>query len=202
MCARPCHNHMLGCSVVPLFRFFVLRNTKKMTSLFKAGEVSRLAGFAKPWMLNHLEREGIFLRQNGGRGGHGTARGYSFVDLLVLRSINRMLNLGLRPARIKDVINQIKEIDGFLSSRDVVEDLVKSVGVRLFITGNKAYLLSSDKTVIDLTSKGQLSFGFMIDLKSTLGSVVDLARAYEKVRKNNWKADQLILDGLCEAAGI
>src|SRR5262245_18075907 len=87
----------------------VLRNTIKMKN-FTAREVSRLAGFEKPWMLNHLEREEIFIRDRPGSAHHGLHRGYTFRHVIVLRAINRLLWLGARPKRIKDAIARFKQL--------------------------------------------------------------------------------------------
>lgn len=88
-----------------------------MKGIFTAGEASRLAGFEKPWMLGHLEREEIFIREHATDRRHGRAKKYTFGDVVILRAINRMLVLGARPARIKQVIASLGELDGLNGSQ-------------------------------------------------------------------------------------
>ena len=173
-----------------------------MEPIYKAAEISRLAGFAKPWMLGHLEREGIFVRTYSEQRRHGNVRKYTFMDLLILRAINRMLSLGMRPARIKSVVAKLADAKGFLDNREAMELLVQTLGVRLFVTQNDAHLVTSDDDILSLTKDGQLAFAFMVDLKESIGEVINIARAYEAKRIGNLKIDVPILDRMCTASGI
>jgi DNA-binding transcriptional MerR regulator len=173
-----------------------------MKTEFTAAEVSRLAGFKKPWMLAHLEREKTFIRESYEDRRHGRARKYTFADLLILRAINRMLELGARPARIRDVIHQISELEGFCSTRKAAKKLAQSLGARLFVTKNEAYLLRDDQEILDLRQAGQLSFGFMIDMHFVAREVASVAEIYSKQKSGNLKVDMPILEKLCEAAGL
>lgn len=183
----------------------VLRNTINkipMTPQFTAGEASRLAGFKKPWMLAHLEREGIFVREYTSDRRHGRARKYTFVDVMVLRAINRMLELGARPARIKKVIAELGMVEGIPSSRRAAIKMAQQSGTCLFVTAKEAFLLKSSQEVIDLAAHGQLAFGFMIDIEISLRPVIETISAYRKKQHHNWKRDQLILEELCLASGL
>jgi hypothetical protein len=173
-----------------------------MELLYKAAEVSRLAGFEKPWMLGHLVREEIFVRCGAQDRKHGNVRKYNFTDLLILRTINRMLALGMRPARIKKVISQLSDIEMLSSSREAAEQLVRQFGVRIFVTGDTAYLVTRDEEVLSLSQGGQLAFAFMVDLRSSLGEVVEIARRYEEKRSGNLKRDIPLLNEMCVKAGI
>lgn len=173
-----------------------------MEGVYSAGEVSRLAGFAKPWMLGHLEREKIFVREHDDGRHHGRKRAYTFADLLILRAINRMLDIGMRPVRIRDVIEQIRQIKALTSQREAAEVIVKTVGIRLFVTKTTAHLVMNEDEIVSLTQEGQLAFAFMVDLKGILADVIDIAKAYEKRRRRNWKVDEALLDEMCGLAGI
>src|SRR4051812_14988953 len=105
-----------------------------MDGTFTAGETSRLAGFAKPWMLGYLEREGIFVREHSEDSRHGRARKYTYADVVVLRAINRLLEIGARPARIKSIISRLGQKEGLNGTREQVEMLSRTLGTRLFIT--------------------------------------------------------------------
>jgi len=173
-----------------------------MDGTFTAGEASRLAGFAKPWMLGHLEREGIFVREHSEDTRHGRARKYTFADVVILRSINRLLEIGARPARIKTIICKLGQIAGLSGTRDQVEALSRALGTRLFITEKEALILDTDQKLLDLLSSGQLAFGFMVEFSGCVGPVVGVIEAYEKRRTKLWKQDKTLLEELCSQAGI
>lgn len=169
---------------------------------FTAGEASRLAGFKKPWMLGHLEREGIFVRDNSTDRRHGQARKYTFNDIVILRAINRMLDLGARPARIKKVISELGAISGLPGSYRAALKMVQKVGVCLFVTKDEAFLVTTNQEIVDLTKRGQLAFSFMIDIEKSLEPVVRTMQSYKKERVNNWKQDKSTLDRLCKVTGL
>lgn len=173
-----------------------------MRATFTAGEASRLAGFKKPWMLAHLEREGIFVREHFEDRRNGRARKYTFSDIVILRSINRMLELGARPARIKKVIAALGRLNGLAGSQRDALRLVQTSGTCLFVTDRDAFLVRSPEELVDLSRSGQLAFTFMIDVERTLSPVVDTISAYKKRKSKNWKRDEALLNELCEAAGL
>jgi len=161
-----------------------------------------LAGFAKPWMLGHLEREGIFVREHAEDTRHGRARKYTFADIVILRSINRLLEIGARPARIKAIISTLGKISGLSGTREQVEALSRTLGTRLFISEKEAFILDDDQRLLSLLSTGQLAFGFMIEFSECVRPVVDVIGSYEKCRGKLWKSNQPILEDLCVKAGI
>ena len=173
-----------------------------MNPTFTAGEVSRLAGFEKPWMLGHLEREGIFCREHCGDKRHGRPRKYTFADVVILRSINRLLQIGARPARIKTIISRLGQIEGLTGSRRQVEALSRRLGTRLFVTEKEALILDDEQKVVDLLASGQFAFGFMIEFAECVRPVTEVIRAYEKQRSQLWKQDRPLLEKLCSEAGI
>jgi len=173
-----------------------------MKANITAGEVSRLAGFRKPWMLGHLEREGIFVREHCEDRRHGRARKYTFADVVILRSINRMLELGARPARIKQVIAKMGSLSGLSGSQRGALSLVQKAGTCLFVTEKEAYLVTSKQEVLDLTTSGQLAFSFMIDIEQSLRPVIETIAAYKVRKSSNWKRDENIFNELCESVGL
>lgn len=173
-----------------------------MKAEFHASEVSRLAGFEKPWMLSYLEREQIFVRQKFKDKRHGRARKYTFADIVVLRAINRLLEMGARPSRIKKILSELGRMEEFQGSRPRVEKLASAVGTRLFVTEGQAYVLDSGARIIDLIASNQFAFGFMVDFHKCVAPVASVVRQYEKERKPLWKQNKPVLEHLCKAAGI
>jgi DNA-binding transcriptional MerR regulator len=173
-----------------------------MDADFTSDEVSRLAGFKKRWMLEHLEREKTFIRENHEDRANGRRRKYTFGDLLILRAINRMLELGARPARIRQVINCIRDIEGFPSTREAARQATTALGKRLFVTAETAFWVSNEEEVVDLIAKGQLAFGFMISIRDVAGEIVPIVDQYVSKRLNKRDLDIPMLDALCEACGL
>ena len=173
-----------------------------MRPSFTAGEASRLAGFVKPWMLVHLEREGIFVREHAGERRHGRAREYTFADIVILRSINRLLQLGARPARIKKIIRELGTLKGLDGTRRQVEALSRNLGARLFVTDKQAYLLDDESQLTELLRSGQLAVGLMVEFAECVRPVTNVIRDYEKKRSKLWKQNRDLLDTLCAEAGI
>ena len=169
---------------------------------FTAGEASRLAGFARPWMLVHLEREGIFSREHAGERRHGRARRYTFSDVVVLRSINRLLEIGARPARIKKILSELGQLQGLAGTREQAEELARGLGTRLFVTDKEAFIVDDEQQVIELLSSGQLAFGFMVEFAKCVRPMTDVIVEYEKRRTKLWKLNRDLLEALCKQAGI
>lgn len=113
-----------------------------------------------------------------------------------------MLEMGARPARIRAVIRQLSDIEGLNGTREAAQSLVQTLGVRLFVQKDSAYLLRSDKEILDLTKSGQLTFGFMIDMHSVAREVANVASLYVDKKHGNLKVDMLMLDEMCREAGI
>ena len=134
--------------------------------MLSAAEISRLAGFEKPWMLNHLEREQIFVPEVERSRHHGRRRNYTFRDLVVLRAINRMLELGVRPKRLKDAIHAFiaacPDVMGDTTMSAAQVKFAASAG-RFIITKNSVLFVHSEEEIVDLLKRGQLAFSFMLD---------------------------------------
>jgi DNA-binding transcriptional MerR regulator len=173
-----------------------------MKPAFTAGEASRIAGFEKPWMLGHLEREGIFIREHASDRRHGKVRKYTFADIVVLRSINRLLRLGARPARIKQVLLTLAKIGQLKGSQRTVLARLTKLDGSIIVSNSDVYLVGSGAELVDLLHSGQLAFGFMVDLASEIRPVCSVVRKYSGVRQGHWKIDSNNLEKLCSAAGL
>jgi DNA-binding transcriptional MerR regulator len=168
---------------------------------FYAVEASRLAGFEKPWMLIHLERSGIFVRESFSDRRHGRVRKYNFKDLIVIRGIKKMLDIGLRPARVKDVLLELAKEESLPTTREAAEVFARR-SCAFFISSDSVLFAKSDKEVVNLSKGGQLSFAFMISVSSIAKELETVVALYEPKRKRNWKVDQPVLEELCRAAGL
>jgi DNA-binding transcriptional MerR regulator len=169
---------------------------------FFCGEVSRLAGFEKPWMLNYLERSEIFVRETATDRRHGKVRKYTFRDIVVLRAIKKMLDVGLRPVRVKEVLQNLATEEGLPNTREAAQLFAKNTNSMFFISKDAVLFAKSDDEILDLTSGRQLSFSFMVSVRSIIEEVATVTESYEVKRTNNWKIDAPILESLCQAAGL
>ncbi len=113
-----------------------------------------------------------------------------------------MLELGARPARIKKVIAKLGELSGLSGSQRAALNVVQKIGTCLFVTEKEAFLVTSKQEILDLATSGQLAFSFMIDIEASLRPVVSTISAYQKRQSRNWKADEALLNQLCETAGL
>lgn len=157
--------------------------------MLSAREVSRLAGFKKPWMLNHLEREEIFIPEHPRERHHGHHRNYTFKDLVVLRAINRLLELGARPKRIKQAMESFSkacpEMIGDVSMDGTQLKFAAASGH--FVVTASEVLYCTKEEVINLLEKGQLAFSFMVDSVATtlpsLKAAAEIINISKQVRR-------------------
>jgi DNA-binding transcriptional MerR regulator len=172
--------------------------------MFSAREVSRLAGFEKPWMLNHLEREEIFVPETEREKHHGRRRSYTFRDLVVLRAINRLLKLGARPKRISEALSQFAkvcpDIIGDASMNGILVKFAEKSGHFVVTPNHVTYCRSRDE-LIELIDGGQMAFSFMID--NSL-STLPVIHAAMEVTNLSWhqRRDGRVLDGIAKRYAI
>jgi len=129
---------------------------------FSAAEASRLAGFEKPWMLNHLERERTFVPEKRRERQHGKHRSYTFRDVIILRAINRLLQLGARPKRIRDSIDTFNRAFPDLADADALLAFARK-SCFFVVTGTHVLFCEDEGALLDLARRGQLAFSFMLD---------------------------------------
>ncbi|MDF7774176.1 MerR family transcriptional regulator [Sphingomonas sp. AOB5] len=150
---------------------------------FTASEVARLAGFKTNLMLNYLERSGTFVRENGGPAHHGKWRAYTFRDLVVLRAINRLLELGSRPKRVSEAIATFVRVTELPYDIDSLAEFARKAS--LFVVSKDRVTYCEPEQLVELTQKGQLAFSFMVDNRSVLEPVVGAVSHYFNALDNN-----------------
>ena len=174
-----------------LFVNMVLRNTTKMDG-FSAAEASRLAGFEKPWMLNHLERERIFVPEKTRDRRQGKHRKYTFRDVVVLRAINRLLKLGARPKRIRDSIDTFERVFPEAKGADALLAFAR-LSCFFVVTQTQVLFCQTPYELLDLAKKGQLAFSFMLDSSQEIGPAVEAGLFYlEEVRNGKLRGPKLL----------
>ena len=130
-------------------------------------EVQRIVGISYR-QLDYWARTGLVRPSIRDAGGSGTQRLYSFQDLVLLRTIKKLLDAGVSLQRIRKAIGFVRE------------QLKKEPeGVTLMSDGQGIYACESPDEVMDLLQRGQGVFGIAIDKVWTdvEGSVRKTARA-------------------------
>lgn len=134
---------------------------------FSTAEVARLTGLTAR-QLDHWDRQGFVRPSVEKASGYGSARRYSFADVVRLRVAARLRANGVGLARIRRCAEALARLDP-------EADLG---GARLMVVGSTVLWARSDREVVDLLKDGQLvlvcSLGEAV--ADAAGAVAELAR--------------------------
>jgi DNA-binding transcriptional MerR regulator len=134
---------------------------------YRIPDVQKIVGISYR-QLDYWARTRLVRPSVRDAGGSGTQRLYSFEDLVVLRTIKKLLDAGVSLQRIRRAI-------GFL--RDNLD--AQPQGVTIMSDGTGIYACESPDEVMDLLQRGQGVFGIALDKVWTdvEGSLRKTARA-------------------------
>jgi len=122
-----------------------MKFTSVVARSFSTAEAARLTGLT-PRQLDHWDRQG-FLRPSLERAaGYGSARRYSFADVVRLRVAARLRANGVGLARIRRCAQALSRLDPTADLSDA----------RLLVIGSSVLWARSDREVVDLLRDGQL----------------------------------------------
>lgn len=141
--------------------------SKRPPNAFSAQEVARITGISLP-MLDYLSRTEYLRPHYVTPGVRGKVRYYSYRDLVVARTIQRLRESGVELARIKIAIQELARDETWLPQK------VKngSVPLRWLVTDGKRVLLYNDDGFFDeLQPNGQRAFAFVISLTNMQAEV-------------------------------
>ncbi len=113
--------------------------------------------------LDYWDREGFLRPSLEQAQGYGSARRYSFRDLVRLRIAGRLRAAGFGLEKIRECVRTLERLD---PARAGIEE------TRLVILGSRVVWIRSDTEFIDLLHQGQLMLVFPVG-----GTVVDMAQA-------------------------
>lgn len=139
---------------------------------FLSKELSALSGLSQ-YMVSYLCRERLLkpkvlsAERHGTERRFGKARLFSFADVLLARSIRKLLVAGVS---VKQVQLSIQVLEAKLGKAP--EDLTR---LHVTIIGKRIYLEPSSGPPVDLTHDGQLAFSYMLEvdqLRSEAGRLV------------------------------
>lgn len=136
---------------------------------FSTAEAARLTGLT-PRQIDHWDRQGFLRPSLSPASGYGSARRYSFADIVRLRVAARLRASGVGLARIRRCAEALSRLQ-----EEGRGDLARA---RLLVVGARVLWARSDREVIDLLKEGQLVLVFAVGeaVQETEGAVKRLAR--------------------------
>jgi hypothetical protein len=113
-----------------------------------------------------------------------------------------MLDVGLRPIRVKALLKELGAEEGLPNTREAAEAFSRKTNSMFFISKNEILFARSEEEIVNLTKGRQLSFSFMISVRMIIGEIAPIIQKYEDKRIHNWKSDERVLEELCVRGGL
>ena len=133
-----------------------------LAASFSTAQAARLTGLSAR-QLDYWDRQGFLHPSLEQARGYGSARRYSFRDVVRLRVAGRLRAGGFGLKRIRECVKTLERLD---PSRAGIED------ARLVILGASVVWVRTETELVDLLHQGQLMLVFPVG-----DAVVDMARA-------------------------
>lgn len=118
-------------------------------STARAARLTRLS----PRQLDYWDRRGLLSPSLARAEGYGSARRYSFADLVRLRVAARLRAAGLGLARIQRAVETLRRLD---------PERGDTLSAHLVIAGSRVLWVRSDREVVDVLHEGQLMLAFSV----------------------------------------
>jgi DNA-binding transcriptional MerR regulator len=133
---------------------------------YRVPEVQRIVGISYR-QLDYWARTGLVRPSIRDAQGSGTQRLYSFQDLLVLKVIRRLLDIGVSLQKVRKAVEYLRQSKQQLHAVTLVSD------------GQRIYTPDSTEALVDLIAGGQGAFVIPVDnvWKDLEGSLRKRARA-------------------------
>jgi DNA-binding transcriptional MerR regulator len=140
---------------------------KPKRNAFSPTEVRRITGISLP-MLDYLSRMDYLQPYYVEPGVRGKVRYYSYRDLVVARTIQRLRETGVELARLKEAIQQLARDETWFPENPPNGATV----LRWLVTDGKRVMLENDDGFLDeLRPNGQRAFAFIINLQNMQGEI-------------------------------
>jgi DNA-binding transcriptional MerR regulator len=137
---------------------------------FSAKKAARICGFDSVYMIDYLQRSGVFIPSKKRPMGHGKRREYSFKDLVVLKTISTLLKNGASVAVLKKSLLEFQSSKWDADKASMQFD--GAVARYMVASGSKVFFAKSGENLFDLTQSGQMVFSFIVDLDNIHKKVV------------------------------
>ncbi len=141
---------------------------------FSTADAARLSGLT-PRQLDHWDHLGFLSPSLTRANGYGSARRYSFSDVVRLKVAGRLRASGVSLARLRRCAAVLRRLDGAGEA-----DLSRA---RLIVSRDRVLWVRSDREVIDLVREGQMLLVFALGeaVAETAGAVRRLGRERQAV---------------------
>jgi DNA-binding transcriptional MerR regulator len=135
---------------------------------FSTATAARLCGLT-PRQLDYWDRQGFLRPSLEAAKGYGSARRYSFQDLVRLRVAGRLRRAGFDLGRVRLAVSTLQRIEPGAASVHAS---------RLVIAGDKVYWVRSERELVDVLAGGQLMLVFPLgeELQRIAQAAADAAR--------------------------
>lgn len=154
-----------------------MRHRRNVKNAFRPDELSEITGI-QPAMINFLIRQGYLqpsyredydLPTRSKRQPRGNTRYFSYRDLLIAKTIQRLVDAGVQLVRVKEALKELREDKHWLATtRGVTVERV----ISWLVTDGKDIYLRDDTGFLEVLRKGhQRAFSFVIEMKSIRSAV-------------------------------
>jgi DNA-binding transcriptional MerR regulator len=141
---------------------------------FDTAQAAKLSGLPRT-TLDYLRRTELVLPSlSMGQSKRGCARRYSFGDVVLLKAIAHLLNLGVSVSRLKQALKRL-----FETHHEITPGTIP--GRYLVTDGRNVYFRTDKHSLESLNENGQLTFSFIIEIENYRNQVV------EEVRKSSFQ---------------
>lgn len=138
---------------------------------FRTSEVAKLTGLTRR-QLDHWDRTGLFGPSLAPAEGRGTARFYSFQDLVQLRVAKELREAGVSLQALRKVVEYLRKAGGLD---------VPLAEARLVVSGSDVLLLNGREELVSvLSAPGQGALRIVLDLPKV---VEGLRKEIENLRR-------------------
>jgi DNA-binding transcriptional MerR regulator len=141
---------------------------RRLEGSFSTAQTARLTGLSAR-QLDYWDREGFVRPSLTRASGYGSARRYSFEDLVRLRVAARLRAAGFGLNKIRQCVRTLRRLD---PSREGMAD------VRLLVVGSRVVWARSDRELVDVLQEGQLMLVFPLgeEVRGVTAALRNLAR--------------------------
>jgi len=138
-------------------------------STARAARLTRLS----PRQLDYWDRRGFLSPSLARAEGYGSARKYSFVDLVRLRVAARLRAAGLGLARIQQAVQTLRRLDPARAD---------GLSAHLLIAGSRVLWVRSEREIVDVLHEGQLMLVFSVgrEVEAMATAVEQLSREQQE----------------------
>ena len=146
------------------------RNTKlKIPEYYTTREASQLSGLPRT-MLDYLVRSDLLVPSLSiGGPKRGRPRKYSFGDLVILRAISHLVEMGVSISRLKSALKQL-----FKTHEEITPG--KIPGRYLVTDGTNVYFRKDNHSIESLNQGGQLTFSFILEVQTFRDQIIEVVQ--------------------------